>query len=102
MKRLPIVDTPRQNFTVRFDGHAYSLELVWNTVAAAFYLSIDVDGIRAVTGLRVTLGTDLFRGISSSVLIAINASDTDTPITYESLVLGDVRLYLISEQELVS
>ena len=100
MQRIPIDNAPRQSFTIGA-ADRYRVLLVWNTVARAWFATIDVFGVRYLTGARVTLGVNLLRGVATDVLVAVNASNTDTSIEFDNLINGDVRLYLIDESELL-
>ena len=99
MKRIPVANIPRQRFSFRADVE-YTVELAWNTVAGAWFISVSRSGTRIVTGTRLALGVNVLAGLSVGVLFALDSSDNSRAVDYDALISGDARLYYAAPAEL--
>lgn len=76
------------------------VNLDFNTVAAAWFVGLAVDGQQIFTGRRLVSSIDLSPGHLGGVLYARDSSDNSTDVGYTDLVNGNSRLYYITQDEI--
>lgn len=102
MLRLPVSNLPKQSFSFAVDGTTYGITLLYNTIDSNWFMDFAVNDKPLITGRRVVHGVNLVNGYQGCIIFALNASGNDTPITYDSLIAGNTRLYYTTLAELAA
>jgi len=100
MRRLTIIDTASQSTRFNVGAAVIVLTFNYNTVVDSWFVDLDINDVRQVTGRRVVLTTNIFPEIRSFILFVRNTSDNDEPIDYDALVSGNAFAYVIEPGDL--
>ena len=57
--RIPMVNERFQTFRTILDGKSVTATVRWNELERFWYLDLDVDGVRVLTGRRMVVGGNL-------------------------------------------
>jgi hypothetical protein len=91
---IPIIDAPFQRLQTVLNQKSVGLVLAWNTWLGRWSLSIEIDDVEVMSGLRIVPGTDLVRGFGLGIgqLMLIDWAGRGGDPGYEELPSGEFRL----------
>lgn len=100
-RELTIIDAPSQAFTTTLAGKRCDFVVNYSTWADRWSFDLDVDGIRAVSGRKIVVGTDLIApfGLGIGAIVAAPWGDDRAEPGRAELPSGRVRLFQIDPAE---
>jgi hypothetical protein len=100
-RELTIIDAPSQAFTTTLAGKRCDFVVNYSTWADRWSFDLDVDGVRAVSGRKIVVGTDLIApfGLGIGAIVAAPWGDDAAEPGRTELPSGRVRLFQIDPAE---
>lgn len=104
MIEIPIIDAPKQTFTLTLNEKQVRMEVKYNTIADRWTFDLWVDDVLKLSGRKIVTGCNLvypFTGLGVGVIWAAAISDPEVEPNRENLPLGNVKLFQATEEELL-
>lgn len=91
---IPIINAPFQRLQTVLNQKNVGLVLAWNTWLGRWALSVELDDVEVVSGLRLVPGTDLVRGFGLGIgrLVLVDWAGRGGDPGYGELPSGEFRL----------
>jgi hypothetical protein len=91
---IPIINAPFQRLQSVLNQKNVGLVLAWNTWLGRWALSVEIDDVEVVSGLRLVPGTDLVRdfGLGIGQLVLVDWAGRGGDPGYAELPSGEFRL----------
>ena len=100
--RLNVVSTSNQQFNFTAGGDDIQVNLQYNTVATAWFVTLTADGVEIYSSRKLVTGVDLAPEYIEGTLYAKDSSNNELEPDFNRLVSGDTRLYYFTKEEIDS